>query len=268
MRLVSFDPFRTLHLPGATYIKPTQYLDHLPLIESADYLLFPQYWQVNALHYALGARLFPSLASYHLGHNKIEMSRAFQTLCPQHIPATEILANTPENQQSVLDRWRLPFVAKTVKSAQGQGVFLIRTRADWQRYCASHEVLYIQQLLPAQRDLRLVVIGRQVIGGYWREHREGGFHNNVSQGGRIIHEPLPEAAVALVQDVANRLDIDHAGFDVMLVDGQPFILEFNRLFGNQGLIEQGLRPSDFILAYLQQLDPDRPRPIDGWRRAG
>lgn len=269
MHLVSFNPFRTLQIPGVTYLKPEHYLQQRALLETADCLLFPEYWQVNTLYYGLGAHIFPSIASYHLGHNKIEMTRAFEAICPEHVPYTEILANTPEQREAVLDQWAFPFVAKTVKSAQGHGVFLIESRSDWLRYCERHEVLYIQQLLHARRDLRLVVIGSEVIGGYWREHPAGGFHNNISRGGRIIHSALPPAAIELVTRVSQQLNIDHAGFDVMMVNGHPYLLEFNRLFGNRGIAEQGLRIGDAILSYIRErIEPERPRPVGRWQKAG
>lgn len=261
MRFVTFDPFRALGIPGASYIKPAQLLRHRELIQQADGVLFPDYWQVNTLHYGWGVRIFPSIAAYHLGHDKIEMTRVFEALVPGNTPLTLILSNTADNQQQVLDTLSFPWVAKTPKSSQGAGVFLIENRSDWRRYCDTHEVLYAQEFLPAPRDLRLVVIGGEVVGGYWREHPEGGFHNNVARGGRIVHDPLPLAAVELVTRLARQLRIDHAGFDVMMCEGHPYLLEFNRLFGNQGLVEQGIQPARLIHAYLEtSWTPGRPRP--------
>ena len=49
--------------------------------------------------------------------------------------------------------------------------------------------------------------------------------------------PVPDSAVSLVEGLARYLDINHAGFDVAMVDGHPYILEFNRLFGNTGIPE-------------------------------
>lgn len=250
MELVSFDALRTLHLPGVTYIKPEHYLRHRELLARADWLLFPAHWQVDPLVYGLRARIFPSIASYHLGHDKIAMTRAFELTCPAHTPLTLIEANTPDGRERILDALPFPFVAKTAKSAQGHGVFLIENNADWLRYCDNHDVLYAQELLPARRDLRLALIGERVIGGYWRERREGGFHNNVAQGGRIVHGELPAAAVTLVENLARRLGIDCAGFDLMECEGHFYLLEFNRLFGNQGLTEQGIEPQRFIHAHL------------------
>jgi ribosomal protein S6--L-glutamate ligase len=250
MNLISFDALRTLHMPDITYIKPEHYLRHREQLQNADWLLFPQYWQVDPLVYGLHARIFPSIASYHLGHDKIAMTRAFELVCPAHIPLTFIEANSAEGSDRILDQLSFPFVAKTARSSEGRGVFLITNRTEWRDYRASHDVLYAQELLPAQRDMRIALVGDEVIGGYWREHRDGAFHNNVAQGGRIVHGELPEAAITLVKQIARTLNIDHAGFDVMECDGHFYFLEFNRLFGNQGLTEQKIEPGAAIYRYL------------------
>ena len=61
--------------------------------------------------------------------------------------------------------------------------------------------------------------------------------------------------------LARELEVDHAGFDIALVEGYPYVLEFNRLFGNQGL-GQGSDLKTAILDYLQRQscpqDPDGP----------
>ena len=252
MRIVSFDAFRTLHIPGVHYVKPENYSRHLELIREADWVLFPEYWQVHSIYYGLNPKIFPSLVTYHLGHNKIEMTRAFQVLCPGNIPDTDILANTPDACRSLWERFDRPFVAKTPNSSEGNGVYLVDNELDWRRYCNAHPVLYVQQYLPIDRDLRLVVIGRQVVAGYWRLQSTNGFHNNLAAGGRLDFSPAPVAAVELVNRVAQTLGIDHAGFDVAMAGGHPYILEFNRLFGNRGLREQNIRPAELIHAYLRE----------------
>ena len=250
MRLVSFDSYRTLGMEGVSYIKPELMFRHTEQLSQADWLLFPEYWQINSLSYGLGAKVFPSVASYHLGHNKIEMTRCFQLIAPAHVPDTLILANTPGSQQQVLDHFDFPFVVKKVRSSRGEGVYRIENRSEFFAYCAEVDVLYAQELLPIDRDLRLLVIGEQVVGGYWRVGQEGGFHNNVSKGGEIVRGLLPESAVELVQNIAQKTGINHAGFDVAMVGNHPYLLEFNRLFGNQGIGEIGLDVSRLISEYL------------------
>ena len=101
MRIVSFDAFRSLGIPGVQHIKPEHFQQHTDSLLQADWLLFPEYWQVNALHYGLGLKIFPSVASYHLGHTKIEQTRALQCVCPHNIPHTIILQSSDSNRDHI-----------------------------------------------------------------------------------------------------------------------------------------------------------------------
>lgn len=260
MRLVSFDPLRTLDIPGVTAIKPEHWFRARQQVMAADWLLFPEYWQVNALHYSWKKNIFPSISSYHLGHDKIEMSRAFEATCPAHVPQTRILAASETAEQQILDEFCFPLVAKEVRSAMGQGVHLLPDRAALRRYIACHPVLYIQEYLPIDRDLRVVVIGSQVVAAYWRIAAEGNFHTNVARGGMTSFEHIPPAAIRLVESVARELNIDHAGFDVAVVDGWCYLFEFNVRFGNQALNAHGIKTGPLILQTLHERSPSPLQP--------
>ncbi len=251
MRIVSFDPLRTWDIPNVVQIKPEQWEQSLPKIKAADWVLFPEHWQINTLALALQKRIFPSLNSYHLGYSKAEMTYAMQAVFPNHMPYTRILPRTDSARDAILHDFSFPFVAKEVRNARGQGVFLIENRADLDAYIAQNGLLYVQEYLPIGRDLRIVVVGREVVVAYWRTASEGMFHNNVSRGGVVSFDDVDSAAIDFVQTVARTLDINHAGFDVAMVDGQPHLLEFNMRFGNAALKERNLRLGDLILRYLE-----------------
>lgn len=265
MRLVSFDVYRAMGIPGVQLIKPEHYFRELNAVREADRVLFPEYWQVNSLLYGLNKLIFPSPASYHLGHNKIEQTRVLLTVAPNNIPHTEILPASESTMEQILDVFDFPFVAKVVRSSMGNGVFRIDSRQDLQRYVQSNDVLYVQEYLPLHRDLRVVWVGNRVLTAYWREQGNG-FHFNVARGGVINFDSIPDAALELVTQVATALGIDHAGFDIAIVGDRCYILEFNIMFGLEGLNRQGIRYGDHILRYLQSdnnfpTNPIRPRPI-------
>lgn len=261
MNFVSFNIFRTLGFPHTTVLKPEHASAHRELLRQADRVLFPEYWQLNALVYGLGCRIFPSEASYRIGHDKVEMTRAFQMVAPEHTPWTLIEANEPEARERLWDIMPTPFVAKLPKSSMGDGVWLIESRQDWRAYCERTQVLYVQEYLPIDRDVRVVVIGERVLTAYWRTRSDRGFHNNVARGGRIDYAPVPAAATDLALRLARQLGVDHAGFDIALIGDHPYVLEFNRLFGNQGLGGDAVL-RNAILEYLSgrtgQESPDGP----------
>ncbi|MFY9180640.1 MAG: hypothetical protein WAO12_12825 [Venatoribacter sp.] len=253
MRLVTFDPFRTLNLPNTVYVKPQLLNQNIDILIEADGVIYPEYWQINPLLYGLKKKIFPSPASYYIGHDKVEMTRCFELIAPEHVPFTLIEANTPTNAERVWDALCLPFVAKIPKSSMGNGVFLIENERDWQAYLAQSPVIYAQEYLPIDRDLRIVWVGDSILGGYWRLQAEQGFYNNVAKGGSIEMGIIPPQAAELVEKLARGLGIDHGGFDIAMVGHHPYVFEFNRMFGNQGLQGMQDKINSAVLAHLQTI---------------
>lgn len=258
MKLVSFNAMRTLQIKEACYIKPEHFFKEKDKIKDADWILYPEYWQINPLVYGMKKNIFPNISTYHLGHNKIEMTRALMTICPQNLPYTEILSNTAFNKEYILDMFSYPFVAKDIKNSMGYGVYLIEDKKQFSSYCETNEILYIQEKLPIDRDMRITYLGDEIIASYWRIGEENNFKNNVAQGGTISYEDVPNGALALVDMVAKALNINHAGFDVAEVDGNFYIFEFNVLFGTKGLVDKKIKIDELILKYIQTQSPSQP----------
>jgi ribosomal protein S6--L-glutamate ligase len=263
MRLVSFNPFRSLGIPGTVYIKPEEIFRWKESVRDADWVLFPEFWQVNALVYGLRKMIFPSVSTYHLGHDKVEMTRVLWAVCPQNVPLTRIYASDEPNIQKVLEEFDFPFVAKEVRNSIGRGVFLIRSRREWLAYAHKNPVLLVQEYLPIQRDLRVVVIGTKAVAAYWREIPEGGFYTNVARGGRISFDGVPDEAVGMAEKLSDHLKINHAGFDLAETDEGYYFFEFNPFFGLRGFRERGISPGEVIYDYLLKSnqpshDPENP----------
>lgn len=239
-------------MPQVMVLKPEHMFGRRDALLAADWILYPRLWQVNALVYGLKRRIFPSVSSYHLGEDKVEMTRAFWSIAPDHVPHTLILPACEESVQQVLDTIGLPVVVKEPKAAEGRGVRRIDRKSELYAYAALPDVqtLYAQELLPIDRDLRVVWIGDRVVGAYWRVAALGAFHNNVARGATVSYDEIPLAAVRLVERVAFELGVDHAGFDVAMVDGHPYLVEFNTLFGTAGLEGQGIAPGPVVYDYL------------------
>jgi ribosomal protein S6--L-glutamate ligase len=262
MKLVTFNPFRTIGIPNLRYIKPDNMFKDINIIKEADFLLFPEKWQINSLVYGLKKNIFPSIESIHLGFDKVEMTRALWSVCPTHVPYTEILGSSKENLERVLMTFPFPFVAKEIRNSMGNGVFLIENSEQFYEYANRNTVLYVQEFLEIDRDLRICVIGDEVIASYWRIG-ENQFHNNVSKGGKVSYLDIPAPAIELVKTVAKQLNINHAGFDLVFANNQFYFLEFNILFGNQALTQMGISPEQKIYEYLlKQIQPPFPTSPD------
>jgi ribosomal protein S6--L-glutamate ligase len=255
MKLVTFNPFRTLGMPNVTYIKPENIFKEIDKIKEADYVLFPEYWQVNSLAYGLKKKIFPNINTYHLGHNKIETTRALWATFPKNVPYTQILSKDNVDIETIEEEFAYPLVAKEIKSSMGRGVFLVENRQELKNYIENNDTLYIQEKLPIDRDLRIVYVGNKVIGAYWRIAAEGSFHNNIAKGASYDYNDIPLEAIELVERVAATLEINHAGFDIAVVGNNHYILEYNVMFGNEGLRNMGVEVEKCIYEYISS-DPD------------
>lgn len=253
MNLITFNPFRTISIPNITYIKPENIFKEVDKIKSADCILFPEYWQVNSLVYGLKKKIFPNISTYQLGHNKVETTRALWATFPKNVPYTQILSKYNIKIETIEEEFGYPLVAKEIKNSMGRGVFLIKNRQELKTYIENNDILYIQEKLPIDRDLRIVYVGNKIIGAYWRVAREGEFHNNIAKGAIYDYNNIPSKAIELVEKVASSLNINHAGFDIAVVGDAYYILEYNVMFGNEGLKNMGVNIEkhiyDYILSY-------------------
>ncbi len=252
MNFVTFNPFRTIGIPNIKYVKPEHMFEEREKIDTADFCLFPENWQVNALVYGMKKEIYPSIQSIQMGFNKIEVTRALWSVCPKNVPQTLILGRNAENVNKVLQTFPFPFVAKEIRNSMGKGVFLIENKEQFDTYVENNPYFYVQEFLPIDRDLRVCFVGDEVILAYWRINDRNTFKNNVAQGARISFENIPDKAIELVTTVARQLDINHAGFDLVFVNDRIYILEFNILFGNQGFQQSGISVEQKIFSYLKK----------------
>ncbi len=134
-----------------------------------------------------------------------------------------------------------PFIAKIPRgSAQGNGVFLIRNPADLAGYLSRKNPAYIQEYLPLNRDIRVVVIGKTVALAYWRIALAGRFQTNISQGGEICLNPVPAAALELALTTAQKCGWDDVGIDIVESRGRFLVLEGNMKYGTKGFQKAGI----------------------------
>jgi ribosomal protein S6--L-glutamate ligase len=187
---------------------------------------------------AAGLNVFPR-NYYHFLGNKIAQTDLFNLLGIPH-PRTGIYYGR-EHSGRIENDFSYPFIAKTpTGSSQGKGVFLIGGPEDLSRYLRTHNPAYIQEHLPIERDLRVVVIEGNPVHAYWRIHAEGDFRNNVSQGGTVSFEDIPAAALDFAVEVARRCGFDEVGLDICEHAGKYYVLEANMVYGQEGFRKKGL----------------------------
>jgi ribosomal protein S6--L-glutamate ligase len=128
----------------------------------------------------------------------------------------------------------------------GRGVFLIQNQTDLHRYLSLDTPAYIQEYLPLDRDIRVVVIGREVAHAYWRIAAEGEFRSNVAAGASISLEPVPRKARELALHTAKACRWDDVGIDICSHNGSFFVLEANMKYGKEGFRAAGMNYADMM----------------------
>ena len=218
-------------------------------IREAGKIYYPTVFYADIFN-SLNKPTFPSYHTYKCVQDKIKQSALFQLAGLPH-PRTRVYYGKRQRDK-IREYFAYPFIAKEPRgSAMGRGVFLINNDTDLDAYTRDRHVAYIQQYLPIDRDIRVVVIGAQVVHAYWRIAGEGEFRTNVARGGRISLDPVPEAAIALARQAARVCGWDDVGIDICSHDGQYTILEGNMKYGREGFRAAGI---DYFQMMEQLID--------------
>ncbi|MEJ2219962.1 MAG: RimK family alpha-L-glutamate ligase [Desulfobacterales bacterium] len=208
------------------------------LIRKAEKIYYPTTFYAD-LFDAMGKATFPSYHTYKCVQDKIKQTAMFDLLNLPH-PRTRVFYGNRQ-KKSIPDHFSFPFIAKIPRgSALGMGVYLIHNQKELRNYLELKSPAYVQEYLPIDRDIRVVVIGSRIVHAYWRIAPADEFRSNVAVGGRISLEPVPREARDLALQVARSCRWDDVGIDICEHKGRFYVLEANMKYGRQGFREAGL----------------------------
>ncbi|MDP5123602.1 MAG: hypothetical protein NWP84_07070 [Cyanobium sp. MAG_04] len=114
--------------------------------------------------------------------------------------------------------------------------------------------LILQQYIGTRpgKDLRVWVIGSQVIGAMLRSSTDGSFKANISRGGDGQAFPLDPELERLARDSAAALNLDIAGVDLLFDRDGYSICEVNSAPGFQGFeTATGLNVARLVLEHCK-----------------
>ena len=212
------------------------------MIREAPVVYYPTAFYAD-LFDAMGKATFPSYHTYKCVQDKIKQTALLQMLEISH-PRTRVFYGKHQKSK-ILNYFDFPFIGKTPRgSALGRGVFLIHDQKQLQTYTHHHPVAYIQEYLPIDRDIRIVVIGGEVVHAYWRKSPEGEFRTNVFCGGKILLEKVPAEAIELARQAARACRWNDVGVDICRHAGRYYVIEANMKYGREGFRKAGI---DYIV---------------------
>ncbi len=219
------------------------------LIRNAGTIYYPSTFYADLFN-AAGKRTFPSFHTYKCVQDKIKQTALFALLGIPH-PRTRVFYG--RRQKQAITAWfEFPFIGKIPRgSALGRGVYLIRDQAELDAFCARTPAAYIQEYLPIDRDMRIVVIGRRVVHAYWRIAPRGGFRSNLAAGGQVGLDPVDGDALALALNLAGACGWDDVGLDICRHEGRLYVLEGNMKYGKEGFRQAGI---DYVNLMEQMIE--------------
>jgi len=210
----------------------------LELIRKAEKIYYPSEFYAD-LFDAMGKSTFPSYHTYKCVMDKIKQTALFGLLNIPH-PKTRVFYGRRQTEK-ILRYFDFPFIGKVPRgSSMGRGVFLIRDADELQTYLETVHPAYIQEYLPIDRDIRVVVIGKRIVHAYWRLMPETDFRSNVAGGGRISLSTVPAAACRLALRTARACRWNDVGIDICDSHKGYVVLEANMKYGREGFRQAGI----------------------------
>jgi ribosomal protein S6--L-glutamate ligase len=208
------------------------------LIRKAQKIYYPTTFYAE-LFDAMGKQTFPSYHNYKCAQDKIKQTALLNLLGIPH-PRTRVFYGRRQ-KNAICEHFKFPFIAKIPRgSAMGRGVYLIRNDQELRSYLGLSTVAYIQEYLPSDRDMRIVIIGQDVVHAYWRIAPAGEFRSNVAIGATIMLDAVPQQAITLALDTARNCRWDDVGIDIVEHDGRFYVLEGNMKYGREGFRQAGI----------------------------
>ncbi len=217
----------------------------LKALEQCEIVIFPQTVSPELYFYVrhLGKRVFPNYDLRFAFPGKIGQILLFRTLGlphPHTICIPRICAFGPHPGAAEIPFPEYPFVVKGNHGHEGREIFLVQGPEEWEEVLRTLRTFeasgrygfLIQEYLPWEYDLRVIVIGKKK----WPFWRRGRFLKNLVQEGERTSCPdsdLEEKAL----EITERL-IEKAGFNLMAVDflfrpqkKEALLNEINFVFG-------------------------------------
>ncbi len=208
------------------------------LIRNAKKIYYPTTFYAD-LFDAMGKKTFPGYHTYKCVQDKIKQTALFELLEIPH-PRTRVFYGKRQ-KNGISDYFEFPFIGKIPRgSAMGRGVFLIKNPDDLLSYLDLTTVAYIQEYLPSDRDMRVVVIGNKIVHAYWRIAPNGEFRSNVAVGAKVSLDPVPQKALDLALCTAQQCRWDDVGIDIIKHNGKFYVLEANMKYGKEGFRLAGI----------------------------
>ncbi len=167
------------------------------------------------------------LTLLHLSNNGIKM--------PKTLSGLLCFDGSKKVNESTVDRiiqnLGLPVIVKECFGSLGKGVYLAKNKAELWDICENVKTKphLFQEFISASygKDVRVIVIGNEVVGGILRVS-DNDFRSNISSGGHGEKIELSNEIKDLALKISRLLNLKYCGMDFLIdKDGAPILCEVN-----------------------------------------
>lgn len=188
----------------------------------------------------LNLNVFNSSESINIARDKLN---THQILSHNNISTPKtMLVKFPVCTNIVQDELGFPCVVKVLQGSYGNGVYLCNTRHEFNSLMGLLKTLAIKKTLMIQEyintapgvDLRVWVIGGEVLGAMKRTAPKGDFRANITNGGTGEKYTLTDEIKTIALKAASALKLDIAGVDLLFDHNSFKVCEVNSAPGFEG----------------------------------
>ncbi|MDO4587613.1 MAG: RimK family alpha-L-glutamate ligase [Planctomycetia bacterium] len=132
----------------------------------------------------------------------------------------------------IIKRLNFPIIVKESRGSFGQQVYLAETKSELLQLISKivPNSMIFQQFISSSfgKDVRIYVIGDEVVASVARRGKEGDFRANVTNGGRMIPFEVSSEMKTIALKAAKCLNLDYAGIDILFgPNNKPILCEVN-----------------------------------------
>lgn len=175
-----------------------------------------------------GVTFLPSLEAQFCNRSKENVTR----FCWKHgfpIPETHIFNNTVEGL-GFLENCAYPRIIKRSYGPSNYGGYYVH-KVDSAPEALQlitqkrYNPIYIQECIPLEADIRVMLVGHQPVCAFWRRPKSGGWLTNTSQGGEMDYRGVPPDVLELGASVSRAAGAEYWGIDIAFTENRLAILE-------------------------------------------
>lgn len=215
-------------------------------------------WEYALAFETIGIPCFPPSRYSRFADNKSACHILLSKVVPS--PTTLVKKGTLD-----ADTFDVPYIMKGVSGHGGAEVKKIEKPFDGaslaDEFDAKKVPYLCQEIAKAPDDLRVYVIGREILASVLRRPTDGGYRANISLGGEAIEYKLSDEQRAVVEDIINVFDCElgFVCFDFLFGDDGALVFnEMNNLPGTAALGELGL-DGGLMDRYIEYMDCVAPK---------